>query len=334
MSLFGLLFDEGDSAQSPGAVTGYGGQAPSTPISITSSGKGTNITPTVNIVPTSNIDLGLGGNEGFVFSNANVGGNITVTDMGAVNRSYDAIEGAFTGALQFADQQNTNAFGAIEGAVGGALRFADTQTGRAFGFADDQAARAYGVVDSALDAVQGATGRAFDAVQGATGGAFALVDRNAGRAFDAIEGATGGAFRLVADQNDANREFASGLVGAYGDLVEYNNQQWISQFENVQENFAGVVGGLGGALNTTIAQLGQDSRNALVQVGGFFGNALGYVSDSNANLQEATIGAINTVALRNQSSEAQQFDKLQDTLVKLGAGVAVVVLVAVFVLKK
>jgi hypothetical protein len=334
MSLFGLLFDEGDSAQNPGAVSGYGGQAPSTPISITSSGKGTNITPTVNIVPTSNIDLGLGGNEGFVFSNANVGGNVVMTDMGAIGRSYDAIEGAFTGALQFADQQNTNAFGAIQGAVGGALRFADTQTGRAFdavqgatmgafNFADAQNARVYGVVDSALDAVQGATG-----------GAFALVDRNAGRAFDAIEGATGGAFRLVADQNDANREFASGLVGQYGDLVEYNNQQWISQFENVQENFAGVVGGLGGALNTTIAQLGQDSRNALVQVGGFFGDALGYVSDSNANLQEATIGAINTVALRNQSSEAQQFDKLQDTLVKLGAGVAVVVLVAVFVLKK
>jgi len=304
MSVFGLLFGGDESTQNPGAVSGYGGQAPSTPISITSSGKGTNITPSVNIVPTSNIDLGLGGNEGFVFSNANVGGNITLTDMGAIGRSYDAIEGAFTGALQFADRQNANAFGAIEGAVGGALRFADTQTGRA-----------------------------FDAVQGATGGAFNFADETIDRSFDAIEGATGGAFRLVADQNDANRDFASSLVGQYGDLVEYNNQQWIAQFENVQENFRGVVGGLGNSLNTTIAQLGQDSRNALTQVGTYFGDALGYVTASNANLQEATVGAINTVALRNQSSEAQQFDKLQDTLVKLGAGVAVVVLVAVFILK-
>lgn len=263
MGLLDLFLPEGDSAQNPGEVTGYGGYAPATPISITSSGKGSNITPTVNIVPTSNIDLGLGGNEGFVLSNSTVAGpiNITSTDMGAIDSAFNAIGGAFGGALNFADQQADAAYAAIQGATGGALNFA-----------------------------AGANNAAYTAIQGATSGAF---------------------------------NFADQLIGEYGDLVEYNNQQWTAQFENVQENFAGVVGGLGNTVTRLIGELGTQSTAAL-----------DYVTASNAQLQAATVGAINTVALRNQSSEAQGFDKLQDTLIKLGAGVAVVVIAAAFILKK
>lgn len=264
----GSFFFGDESDQQSGDVSGYGAYAPASPISITSSGKGTNITPTVNNVDTSNIDLGLGGNEGFVLSNSNVGGSIVVTDNGAVARSFDAIEGATTGALQFADAQ---------------------------------------------------TGRAFDAVQGAFTGALQFADAQTGRAFDAVQGATSGAFRLIDEALDAN----NALVGQYGDLVEYNNQQWISQFENVQENFRGVVGGLGNTLSNVIGRLGEQSTEALA-----------FVQQGNAQLQAATVGAINTVALRNQSSEAQAFDKLQDTLVKLGAGLAVVLVVAAVMVKK
>lgn len=268
MGAFDFLFGNEDSTQSPGDVSASAGYAPATPISIVSSGKGTNITPTVNVVTTSNIDLGLGGNEGFVLSNSNVNGSIVVSDMGAIDASYRAIEGATGGAFQFADVQAGRAYDAIGGAYTGALQFADAQTGRAF---------------------------------------------------DAVEGATSGAFRLIDEALDAN----NALVGAYGDLVEYNNQQWISQFENVQENFRGVVGGLGNTLSNVIGRLGEQSTEALA-----------FVQQGNAQLQAATVGAINTVALKNQSSEAQAFDKLQDTLVKLGAGLAVVLVVAAVMVKK
>jgi len=268
MGLLDFFLPEGDSQQNQGAVDAYGAYAPASPISITSSGKGTNITPTVNNVDTSNIDLGIGGNEGFVLSNSNVSGGITTTDFGAIERSFDAIEGA----------------------TGGAFNFADTQTGRA-----------------------------FDAVQGAVGGAFNFADAQTGRAIDAIQGATAGAFNF-ADRIVSNYE---GLIGEYGDLVSYNNQQWTAQFENVQENFAGVVGGLGNTVTNLIGRISTDSERALT-----------YVTQSNAGLQKATVDAINTVALRNQSSEAQGFDKLQDTLIKLGAGVAVTLLIAAYVLRK
>ena len=259
MAVLDWFFGGDDAQQSQGDTTGLAGYAPASPISITSSGKGTNITPTVNNVDTSNIDLGIGGNEGFVLSNSSVGGpiQISTTDMGAVQASFDAIGGAYAGALQFADTTTGRAFDAVEGAFGGALRFADTE---------------------------------------------------AARAFDTV--------------NDALSNYA-GLIGEYGDLVTYNNQQWTAQFENVQENFAGVVGGLGNTVTNLIGRISADSERAL-----------SYVTTSNAGLQKATVDAINTVALRNQSSEAQGFDKLQDTLIKLGAGVAVTLLIAAFILRK
>jgi hypothetical protein len=153
MGLGDFFFGSDDENAYTGSSSGYSGTSPATPITISAGGKNSVINPTVNNVATSNVDGSE--NEGYVFSNVNVGGGLTfvTSDAGALDLAGQIADGGFDlsrRAIEGVSDAYSESGQLIKGAVGGALAFADTQSGRllettrgALEFADRAETRAY-----------------------------------------------------------------------------------------------------------------------------------------------------------------------------------------------
>lgn len=179
----------------------------------------------------------------------------------------------------------------------------------------DPGAIAFG--SHAIDVASEVTGKslstAADLIAGGVGSALKLAD-------NALTGAL--------KSKDEDLRFASGLSKGYADTIQAAVQQ---NYGAIRETFdkslhlvEGTISGLGNSLSSAVETIAKQNRDAL----NFFGQ-------ETAQLQGATVKAIDTVALRTSSESAQGLAGLQSTFIKVAAGMgAVIVVISYFMSRK
>ena len=148
----------------------------------------------------------------------------------------------------------------------------------------------------------------------------------AGYAIQQVADNTSHSLDVVSGVTLDSLHFAAGLAQGYAtqiaQLQTQTQQNYGDVLQSVNDLSGRLVTGLGNELHSTVAQLSQDQMASLA----FFGT-------ETDKLQTATVNAINTVATRSQSENAQGLVTLQSTFVKIAAGLAVAFVATAFILK-
>ncbi len=162
---------------------------------------------------------------------------------------------------------------------------------------------------------------------GATHDALAFAGQTIDQAGNLISEGVGSAFKFADNSYTNALKFASGVAQGYAlQTAEQEKTSFaaVQQAQTQSYNLVqGTISGIGNLLSSSISNL-KDSNAA----------ALAFFGDETAQLQKATTQAIDTVALRTSSENAQGLAGLQDTFTKVAIGMGVVIVAIAFFMSK
>jgi hypothetical protein len=266
------------------------------------------LTPTGNIVPAGTYGTGSQAASGG-------GGISTVTERGGTSNVNQSVQNTTNNTL------NASSGGAPQVIGNGSITISTTDQG-AIQFASDQ------------------TKLAFDLASGTIGFAGGVVNdalRFAGGAGGAIQDISKNAIQANQDTTLQALKFAAGVQQGVNTVTQQAFDRATTLTANAYADSARLAGGIAEGLSRQIDTLSAGLAKGNLDVLNFFGmetNKLLTAQDANTKtLQGATVSAIETIANKNQSENAQGLQTLQSTLTKLVLGVAAIVVVGIVLSK-